>query len=153
MAATSPSQVTLTPEPTVAPTVAPDGVSKIWIFEFIKPIVGNFVLSTFGPLAPNWNSFEMVVLGLDGLVILLFFCMMLLSLRKPGNRLVVSLISLSIAMPILLASSYIFSNYGLSARIRDITLLVLSITVIDQINEFYVKHKKIHLIKKGTKLS
>jgi hypothetical protein len=92
----------------------------------------------------------MILLGLDGLILFFFFIVVLISLFKPGHRRVVSVVALSISLPLLLASSYIFSNYGLSARIRDITLLTLSIAVTDKMKEVYLSRKEIFIGKEST---
>ncbi len=106
------------------------------LLEFVKIILQNFLPSTFGPGPSKWDSVPNVIVGLDGAFLILIFLILGTALTKSGSIRIASILSLSISLPVLFQLSYIYSNYGLSMRIRDSVLLVLLIPAFEVVLRF-----------------
>ena len=99
----------------------------------------RLVLSMFGPPPWQWYSIPLLLAGLDGMLMLAVWCLILIQFVRVKSIRKLILITSVASLPLIAGEAYAHANYGISMRVRSHYLVVVlpaiavSVTVISSL--------------------
>jgi len=93
-----------------------------------NPITENVergINSLIGPFPWQWESISWIAAGLDGLMMLVLWCLIVFGAIKFPSTRRISLILIAATLPLIAGEAYFHANYGITMRVRAHYLILL----------------------------
>lgn len=113
-------------------SIEPGGAAVLVTMPSFLEIPSRLVLSMVGPPPWQWKSTSLLLAGLDGLMMLMVWFLIIFQFVRDRSIRALTLITTLASLPLIAGEAYAHANYGISIRIRaHYLVLLLPVIAID----------------------